>query len=87
MWKNTKKTVVKEVEKENVEQDLEVENEEVEVENEEVKSEDFHDKIQNTSIGRVKVVAKYNHWSFEKGCEYEVSKKVLELYNGIFEVL
>lgn len=74
MWKNSKKQIVKEVEN-------------VEVENNEAKSEDFHDKIQNTSIWRVKVVAKYNHGSFEKGCEYEVSKKVLELYNGIFDVL
>jgi len=86
MWKNSKKTNVKEVEKVEVEnENVEVEN--VEVENNETKSDDFHDKIQNTSIGRVKVVAKYNHGSFEKGCEYEVSPKVLELYNGIFDVL
>lgn len=86
MWKNSKKQIVKEVENVEVENEN-VENENVEVENNEAKSEDFHDKIQNTSIWRVKVVAKYNHGSFDKGCEYEVSKKVLELYNGIFDVL
>lgn len=50
-------------------------------------SNDFKEKIQNTSIDRVKVVAKYNNGSFEKGCEYEISKKVLENYNGLFDVL
>ena len=50
-------------------------------------SNDFKEKIQNTSIDRVKVVAKYNNGSFDKGCEYEISKKVLENYNGLFDVL
>lgn len=50
-------------------------------------SHDFKEKIQNTSIDRVKVVAKYNNGSFDKGCEYEISKKVLENYNGLFDVL
>lgn len=56
-------------------------------ENNENQSNDFHDQIQNTSIERVKVVAKYNNGSFEKGCEYEISKKVLENYNGLFDIL
>lgn len=50
-------------------------------------SNDFKEKIQNTSIDRVKVVAKYNNGSFDKGCEYEISKKVLENYNGLFDIL
>lgn len=50
-------------------------------------SNDFKEKIQNTSLDRVKVVAKYNNGSFDKGCEYEISKKVLENYNGLFDVL
>ena len=48
---------------------------------------DFKDKIQNTSIERIKVVAKYNNGSFDKGCEYEISKKVFDQYNGLFEIL
>ena len=56
-------------------------------ENNENQSNDFKEKIQNTSIDRVKVVAKYNNGSFDKGCEYEISKKVLENYNGLFDVL
>lgn len=50
-------------------------------------SNDFKEKIQNTSLDRVKVVAKYNNGSFDKGCEYEISKKVLENYNGLFDIL
>ena len=50
-------------------------------------SNDFKDKIQNTSIDRVRVIAKYNHGSFDKGVEYEISRKTLESYNGIFEIL
>lgn len=56
-------------------------------ENNENQSNDFKEKIQNTSIDRVKVVAKYNNGSFDKGCEYEISKKVLENYNGLFDIL
>lgn len=56
-------------------------------ENNENQSNDFKDKIQNTSIDRVRVIAKYNHGSFDKGVEYEISRKTLESYNGIFEIL
>ena len=51
------------------------------------KKDDFKNKIQNTSIERVKVIAKYNHGSFDKGAEYEVSRKVLNEYNWLFEIL
>lgn len=56
-------------------------------ENNENQSNDFHDQIQNTSIERVKVVAKCNRWSFKKGVEYEISKKIFDSYNGLFETL
>jgi len=56
-------------------------------ENNENQSNDFHDQIQNTSIDRVKVVAKSNRWSFKKGVEYEISKKIFDSYNGLFETL
>mgnify|MGYP003404256318 CR=1 FL=1 len=67
-----------------------IENQNVDVnenESNENQSNDFKEKIQNTSIDRVKVVAKYNNGSFDKGCEYEISKKVLENYNGLFDIL
>lgn len=34
----------------------------------------------------LKVVAKYNNGSFEKGCEYEISQKIFDAYKGLFEI-
>lgn len=83
MWKKTKNVSNETIENENVAQETVEETKPTE----EKVSPDFKEKIQNTSIDRVRVVAKYNNGSFEKGCEYEISKKVLENYNGLFDVL
>lgn len=83
MWKKAKNVSNETIENENVAQETVEETKPTE----ENVSPDFKKKIQNTSIDRVHVVAKYNNGSFEKGCEYEISKKVLENYNGLFDVL
>ena len=83
MWKKTKNVSNETIENENVAQETVEETKPTE----ETVSPDFKEKIQNISIDRVRVVAKYNNGSFEKGCEYEISKKVLENYNGLFDVL
>lgn len=34
----------------------------------------------------LKVVAKYNNGSFDKGVEYEITQKVFNAYKGLFEI-
>lgn len=34
----------------------------------------------------LKVVAKYNNGSFDKGVEYEITQKVFDNYKGLFEI-
>lgn len=52
-------------------------------------------KIENKSIDNwtvkvakktLKVVAKYNNGSFDKGVEYEITQKVFDAYKGLFEI-
>lgn len=100
MWKKAKNVSNETIENENVENENELNNNQPETENDAENSQtnetngenenvenDLKKKIQNTSMDRVHVVAKYNNGSFEKGCEYEISRKVLENYNGLFDVL
>ena len=90
MWKKTKNVSNETIENENVANENELNNNQPETENDGEKDNvenDLKKKIQNTSMDRVHVVAKYNNGSFEKGCEYEISRKVLENYNGLFEIL
>ena len=100
MWKKTKNVSNETIENENVANENELNNNQPETENDAENSQptetneekdnvenDLKKKIQNTSMDRVHVVAKYNNGSFEKGCEYEISRKVLENYNGLFDIL
>lgn len=56
-------------------------------EDENQKNQDFKDKVKTKPIWNLKVVAKYNHGSFDKGCEYEISQKVFNEYNWLFKIL
>ena len=47
---------------------------------------DFAKKVETKPIWRIKVVAKFNRWSFNKWEEYEVSETVFKNYDWLFEV-
>lgn len=71
---------------ENVEAEA-TENNEAETTKPEETKQDFAKNVETKPIWKVKVIAKYNRWSFNKGQEYEITKTVLENYDGLFEVL
>lgn len=72
---------------EQAENDEAEENNEAETTKPEETKQDFVNNVETKPIWKVKVVAKYNRWSFNKGQEYEITKTVLENYSGLFEVL
>lgn len=72
---------------EQAENDKAKENNEAETTKPEETQQDFTNNVETKPIWKVKVVAKFNRWSFNKGQEYEITKTVLENYDGLFEVL
>ena len=72
---------------EEAENDEAKENNEAETTKPEETKQDFVNNVETKPIWKVKVIAKFNRWSFNKGQEYEITKTVLENYDWLFEVL
>ena len=79
MAKNEKKIV-------KVENNAVEENNDAEITKPYETKQDFAKKVETKPIWRIKVVAKFNRWSFNKWEEYEVSETVFKNYDWLFEV-
>lgn len=62
------------------------ENNDAEITKPDETKQDFAKKVETKPIWRIKVVAKFNRWSFNKWEEYEVSETVFKIYDWLFEV-
>ena len=62
------------------------ENNDAEITKPDETKQDFAKKVETKPIWRIKVVAKFNRWSFNKWEEYEVSETVFKNYDWLFEV-